>query len=182
MASSPQGALSPLAWIERMEPPVSNLLAAAQSALSADGWHPEAATDAPALTMGYHGDNGVYECMVIVDDASALLLCTALARVTVAAERQPPLLEYLNLANVALDAGSLEMLPDATAIRARTAIEGKAGQVTPEQICRVMQRACEVIDHYSPGVAAICNTRIGAAGAMALVAHRAALARSDAGG
>ncbi len=149
---------------------MSNLVDSAESALTRQGWKPQRLPDSPILLTAYHGQNGSYECLCVVDEPKGTALCTASVLVPCPPDKRSTMLAFLNAANLALDAGSLEMHPEW--IRARTAVDLGTDGAADGLLGQAMQQVGALLDRYVPGIAAIRNTSIGAEAALALVEHR----------
>jgi len=112
--------------------------------------------DTSMMITRYEGRNGVWRCLVSVDEEAETFVFYSLLDTLLAADigrnRQTEVVEFLMRATAGLTVGNFELDYRNNDIFFRTSVDVEGGELTPALVANLVATNLMVVDHYLPAL------------------------------
>jgi hypothetical protein len=137
-----------------------------------DNWPISQVEGQPAIKMRFQGKNGIWNCLIEVQEARQLIIFYSALPVVVPEARRMALGEYLMRANFGLTTGNFELDFEEGEARFRTSIVAADGSISQVMVKTLVYLNLLTMDRYLPGLLAVMDGNVEPAAAIAQIEGR----------
>jgi len=146
---------------------MGDVLDAAVSFFKEDGWSFTQLDDRPILKLGFHGDNGQWNCYAQAREEQAQLLFYSVCPLNAPEDRRMVVAEFLTRANYGLFIGNFELDMTDGEIRYKTSIDVEGDRLSPALVRPLEYANVLMMDSYLPGIMSVIYGDVAPAEAVA---------------
>jgi hypothetical protein len=122
-----------------------------------DGW-PVSSLGPELLETRFEGRHGRWSCYARVDEENGIVAVHSVCPVIIPDEKLPTMVEFVNLVNVDMAVGNMEVDPDSGSLSVRTSVALGESPLAPEMARNLLVLNVVALDRFMPGILTILGS------------------------
>lgn len=148
---------------------MGEILDAAVSFFTEDGWSFTQLEEQIVLRTGFQGESGQWTCYAQAREEQRQFLFYSVCPVNAPEDKKVAVAEFLTRVNYGMLIGNFELDFDDGGIRYKTSIDVEGDRLTPALVQQLVYTNVLMMDHYLPGVMIVIYGNVAPAEALAKV-------------